>query len=94
MIFVIILSTIVATLRFFITPRLNLPTWEGSYEAFSHLWVGGLIGAVVSMLVNAKRPQTTKEKEYYLGQIGIMFVAALFLSLLELLCFLFQKFVS
>jgi hypothetical protein len=31
--------------RFFITPRLNLPTVEGSYEAFSHLFVGGLFGA-------------------------------------------------
>lgn len=30
--------------RFAIEPRLNLPTETGSYEAFVHLWVGGLVG--------------------------------------------------
>ena len=30
--------------RFFITPRLDLPTAEGSYEAFAHLFVGGCFG--------------------------------------------------
>ena len=31
--------------RIFITPRLtNIPSWEMSYEAFAHLFCGGLIG--------------------------------------------------
>jgi hypothetical protein len=28
-------------------PRLDLPTAQGSYEAFAHLFVGGLFGAWV-----------------------------------------------
>jgi hypothetical protein len=31
--------------RFGITPRLELPTAEGSYEAVAHMFVGGLFGA-------------------------------------------------
>jgi hypothetical protein len=31
--------------RLLIVPRLDLPTAEGSYEAFAHLFVGGLFGA-------------------------------------------------
>lgn len=34
-------------MRFFITPRLDLPTMTGCYEAFVHLFVGGLIGAYI-----------------------------------------------
>lgn len=30
--------------RFLIEPRFDLPTATGSYEAFVHLWVGGLFG--------------------------------------------------
>ncbi len=44
--FILLLTTLlIAGLRFVIEPRLNLPTSEGSYEAFAHLFVGGLIGA-------------------------------------------------
>jgi hypothetical protein len=39
------LCCLFAMLRMHITPRLNLPTLEGSFEAFSHLFVGGLFGA-------------------------------------------------
>ena len=46
----IVLITVAIALgigRLFITPRLKIPTWSGSYEAFAHLFVGGLIGACV-----------------------------------------------
>lgn len=39
-------STIVG--RCIITPRLDLPTAEGSYEAFAHLFVGALFGAGIT----------------------------------------------
>jgi hypothetical protein len=39
------LAAAVAVGRIFITPRLtNIPSTEMSYEAFAHLFVGGLIG--------------------------------------------------
>lgn len=41
----ILLGISLAVLRFTITPRLELPTASGSYEAAAHLFVGGLIGA-------------------------------------------------
>lgn len=40
-----LLSLAVVVGRCLITPRLDLPTVEGSYEAFAHLFVGGLFGA-------------------------------------------------
>lgn len=40
-----LVTAAIALLRFEITPRLDLPTATGSYEAFAHLFVGGLIGA-------------------------------------------------
>lgn len=42
---IVLLAMILGIGRLFITPRLNLPTAEGTYEAFAHLFVGGLIGA-------------------------------------------------
>ena len=45
---IVVLITVAIALgigRLFITPRLKIPTWSGSYEAFAHLFVGGLIGA-------------------------------------------------
>jgi hypothetical protein len=39
------LATAFAVGRLFITPRLtHIPTWELDYEAWVHLFVGGLIG--------------------------------------------------
>ena len=43
----IFVTIVVGAIRYFITPRLNLPTAEGSYEAFAHMYVGGLFGAWV-----------------------------------------------
>lgn len=42
------MTLFVGLLRFVITPRLDLPTTIGSYEAMAHLWVGALIGAAVA----------------------------------------------
>ena len=42
---VVLLAIILGVGRFLITPRLNLPTAEGVYEAFAHLFIGALIGA-------------------------------------------------
>ena len=39
------ITVAIGLLRFTITPRLDLPTAEGSYEAVAHLFVGGLFGA-------------------------------------------------
>jgi len=30
--------------RVLITPRLHVPSFAGTYEAFSHLFIGGLLG--------------------------------------------------
>jgi hypothetical protein len=39
------LAAAAGAVRLFITPRLtNIPTWELDYEAWVHLFVGGLIG--------------------------------------------------
>jgi hypothetical protein len=40
---VIIIALAIAIGRIFITPRLNLLTSEGTYEAFAHLFVGFLV---------------------------------------------------
>jgi len=46
--FALLLVTVaIGVARFLITPRLDLPTAGGSYEAFAHLFVGGLFGAWV-----------------------------------------------
>lgn len=41
---VVLLAVVIMWLRVCITPRLiNIPTFEGTYEAFAHLFVGFLI---------------------------------------------------
>jgi hypothetical protein len=41
----IVVGITLGILRFTITPRLEIPTMSGSYEAAAHIFVGGLIGA-------------------------------------------------
>ncbi len=84
----LVVTCALAVVRFHITPRLNLPTSEGSYEACAHLFVGGLIGAWliarnggVSTYAIVQRRQTA----YICG------VLALLLTVVELVCFLIQK---
>ncbi len=66
--------------RAFITPRLNVPTVEGLYESFAHLFVGFLI------LVRLYDP---REK---LGPTRDMAALGWLLAGYELVFFLVQKF--
>jgi hypothetical protein len=92
----IILSALLfAVGRFFITPRLNLPTIEGSYEAFAHLYVGYLFGAAVHWqnMINSHRLFITSiyEELRFAATKNLYFQAAILLSLLELVMFMVQK---
>jgi len=83
--FVVLASAAVVVLgRFAIEPRLDLPTMEGSYEAFAHLFVGGLFGACLAS-------QGTRHDAIY-GDSAFYFLLGLMLSLFELAIFLVQKF--
>jgi hypothetical protein len=73
----IVVTVILAVGRFFITPRLDLPTATGSYEAVAHLFVGGLIGVWLASS-NVK-----------LGRLCLGLTIAF--SLLEVIVFVVQK---
>ena len=76
---VLVTALAVFVLRFFITPRLtHIPSFEMSYEAFAHLFVGGLIGVSWYDKKNATAA--------LYGAIGWSLV------IFELLMFLWQKF--
>lgn len=62
--------------RFLIEPRFDLPTATGSYEAFVHLWVGGLIGYWWA----------TRR-----GHGSLYLYLAIFITLLEVVMFVVQK---
>lgn len=71
--------------RFLIEPRLtNIPTVTGTYEAFSHLWVGGLYGAWW-VSDRGESPAFFADRQAYL------FWSATAISLLELGMFILQK---
>lgn len=81
----VILSTVVVIVgRFMITPRLDVPTPEGSYEAFAHLFVAGLFGYWWA------RKGTRAEAIYPEGHNCMLL--AVILSLFELAMFLYQKY--
>jgi hypothetical protein len=83
--FVLIAITIViAGLRFVIVPRLDLPTAEGSYEAFAHLFVGALFGAWLAMWRGWKLREPGYSMWLWLGLASAV-------SLLELVMFVIQK---
>lgn len=71
-----LVALVVGVLRLLITPRLDLPTTEGCYEAFAHIFVGGLFGAWL-----VRRPAKS-----------LWLVLALCISTVELTAFLVQKF--
>lgn len=70
--------------RLAIKPRLDIPTVEGSFEAFAHLFVGGLFGFWL-----ARRGTPDEAIEPY--GLRMMFLAFV-LSAFELFLFLIQKF--
>jgi hypothetical protein len=70
--------------RCFIEPRLDLPTWEGTYETIAHLFVGGLIG--VWFIRRGTRAEAFDSYGFDCGWLAV------FLSAYELVFFLVQKF--
>lgn len=82
--FVIASAVVLVVGRFLITPRLDVPTMVGCYEAFAHLFVGGLFG------VWFNRKGTRAEAICPIGFDCL--VLAIALSLFELVMFLIQKF--
>lgn len=74
------LTILLAALRLLITPRLDLPTATGSYEATAHLWVGLLLGLWLGLLAPRRRDSA-----------WLCFWSATALSLWELLLFTIQK---
>jgi hypothetical protein len=80
---------VIGIARFTITPRLNLPTVEGSYEAFAHLFVGGLFGAW--LFCKWDRSPSTIDLNRGDRFASACFWWAIGLSLLELAMFLLQK---
>lgn len=78
----IFLASLVILGRLFITPRLDLPTFEGSYEAFAHLFVGYLFG--VAFFYYKFDKKLKNNPPLWIGVI---------LSVFELLMFLYQKYI-
>lgn len=78
----IFLTVLVILGRLLIEPRLDLPTFEGSYEAFAHLFVGYLFGVAFFYYKFDRRL-----KNNFQLWIGVI------LSVFELIMFLYQKYV-
>ena len=58
---VVCMTLCIGAWRFVITPRLDLPTATGSYEAVAHLWDGLLFGAGFVFLRVAKQLRNSVE---------------------------------
>ena len=92
-ILIVLLSIAVGIGRLMITPRLNLPTTEGSYEAAAHLFVGVLFAAWFmrsSMLHQRYYGLLTRLKMWFVNGSYWSFFA-ISLTLLEIACFMIQK---
>src|SRR6185312_13191688 len=91
----ILLAALIGIGRLFITPRLELPTAEGSYEAFSHLFVGGLIGAWImgrcTLSLGQKGDDNGQPRTVARSATWFCFWLAIGISLIELVCFMIQK---
>jgi hypothetical protein len=74
-ILIVLFSILTVIGRCLITPRLILPTAEGGYESFAHLFVGGLFGAWI----------VKWDWRWWPGWIAVG------LSLFELVMFMIQK---
>lgn len=82
--------------RLFITPRLQLPTSTGSYEALAHLWVGGLFGAAIAYWLSSR--EVSYRPEYLPSICGsfklnskFCWILGLIFSTMELATFTIQK---
>lgn len=83
--FIVFLALLCAGGRFLITPRLDLPTFTGSYEAMSHLFVGFLIGI---WSVSAGDCGSLKERDDWRILCKSLVLS---LTLLEIVAFAVQK---
>lgn len=83
--FIVFLAFLCAVGRFFITPRLDLPTFTGCYESFAHLFIGFLIGI---WSVAAGDVGSLKERKEWSGLCAFLVVT---LTLLEIIAFAVQK---
>lgn len=87
-----------AGIRFTIIPRLDLPTAVGSYEAFAHLWAGGLFGAAIAFRICRNISQARQCFSTYNSECQFWsyekscWILGTSISLLELVMFLIQKF--
>lgn len=96
--FVLWFTIFLGTLRFTITPRLDLPTATGSYEAVTHLWVGGLFGAALAFSICRDISQARQCFSTYNSECKFWeyekncWILGTALSLVELVMFLVQKF--
>lgn len=92
------MTLFVGLLRFVITPRLDLPTGIGSYEAVAHLWAGALIGAAVAfhmagpIVRNRSMCSTYSAELQFIRNAKACWWMMGCLSVLELVMFLLQKF--
>ena len=96
------IAILVAILRLFITPRLqNVPTFELSYEAFAHIFVGFLIGVAYAAYHFSKRfyyepkvknPYGPYSERYHQNFSVVKYAGVAFaISLWELVIFIIQK---
>lgn len=79
------LAAICAVGRFLIVPRLDIPTFEGCYESFAHLYVGFLTGV---WAVVAGSPGSLRERDDWRRFCKWTVIG---LSLLEIVVFAIQK---
>lgn len=82
---VVALAAVCAIGRFLIVPRLDIPTFEGCYESFAHLFVGFLIGV---WIVVAGSPGSPRERDDWRSLCKWTVIG---LSLLEIVMFAIQK---
>lgn len=86
----IFISLVIIGIRIVITPRLNLPTYEGSYEAFAHMFVGGLFGCAIKTWI-ARKDIDYYDYDYGAEDAKFYWYLAWAVSLFELFMFTIQK---
>ena len=96
---VIWITFAIGLMRLVITPRLNLPTSTGSYEALAHLWDGGLFGAAIAffaaeIIVQRKTVgcSTYNAEKKFRSLAVLCLLLGSSIAVLELVMFLLQKF--
>jgi hypothetical protein len=78
--------------RLLIEPRLDLPTKEGIYEAFAHLFVGLLLGAAWQLQKWSTPFYGWVHALRWAWKFNWYYHLAIYLSIFELVMFLLQKY--